>query len=101
MKYLDKDIKNLYISNINTSVLYCDYNLNQRDYINSLNKGYRHLKNEINLSIDAKRYLDKCFYKALNTIVTHTKNKNLEVLLGQIESKEIHYISNSKMSNKT
>ncbi len=95
LEYLNKDIYDLNILDIDVEKIYNDDN-----YINNLDKAYNNLKNKWKFDDKTNKYLDKCKVIIINKIIYHYKNNTLHILLGEKESRVINYIVNPKMCDK-
>ena len=98
LEYLDKDIFELKIFEVDVDILYNDlYDRNY--YISKLNKSYTNLKARFQFDIDTTRYLDKCFDSIINVIVRCSENNSLEMLLGLDTNRGVSYVSSCRMDD--
>ena len=82
LQYLNKNIFDLNIFQIDISKLYNDYDNDKYLYENNMLLAYINIKNNLNLNENINKYLDKKSKIIIKNIILITENKGLERLLG-------------------
>lgn len=96
LKYLNKDIYSLNISDIDICKIYSDYDNNINSFRKRVKESFCLLKNELSIE---NEYLNRSFEIILKKLENECENKNLEVLFKATNTKYISYFINNRMND--